>query len=235
MLILEFVQGAAAAATVCAALQQMGTQRSIPCMHEDQAPENIKEGPDTAHWQEGWADYTASGQQTLSSHCTIPRGRPPPAHVLQCRSRTLDVAEETCQPADALRSAEAGALNHAGPTARQSRCCQAPDLPLGEWRSLRCDSPKFAILLSAYCQPSPEACALKGTVETINLPSMHIYAQDQTRKDAQIPIGESIDLQQWFKEDGTTVQRVKRDHAVPNDRQTLSATRAFIKRFVKLT
>lgn len=90
---------------------------------------------------------------------------------------------------------------------------------------------EFAILCSAYISPVAEAAVLREAVNSIDLPSLHLIAQDHPSREPQIHCKESLALQKWFREDGCTVLRIQRGHGLPNDRQSLTACRKFIQKF----
>ena len=91
---------------------------------------------------------------------------------------------------------------------------------------------QFAVLCSAYMPHAVEPQRLLRDVDVIQLPSLNFFAQGQSSKARQIPVDQSVAVQHWFQTDKQSTLRTSRGHAVPGDKHSISFYKSFLKQFV---
>ena len=213
---------------MCSVLQQESSQGS-----QEGAPEagslkpgidDSRQGPETP--TNGDLDKSCGLRQGSSEHCQ-------PACSPGKREKEMEQAE---------RPAEAGIAWATGKVWRSEYKTDAQVGPCGD-KSLKQlaevskghdaqqgrPSLQFAILFSAYRSPAPAAEALHA----LDLPSLHVYSQDNNKRKPQIPLEESVAVHQMFCKEQCNVARVAKGHAIPTDKQFLICYRSFLSQFVK--
>lgn len=233
------LQGAAVAASICAILQQKQSRPAQPAARDRQegtylSGEASDVGNSKHHMRHELVDPNLA-QCTPSRGPASKDGPAAPSKVPTSDSESkpyrgednLEVKCDEGMPTEGARTAEkdqgnGSSLSPAGATGAERN-----------GQAQRCEGLQFAILWSAYVPAAHEPQSLLRDVDVLQMPSLHCFAQDQSSQAWQIPADESFAVQNWFQSGSRSVLRSGRAHAVPGDRQSISAYKSFIKQFVR--
>lgn len=227
------LQGAAVAATACAILQQATSARI-----SDQEPAS-KEGVQMKV-QKTCPSRSENYQESLYEDVGPVRqswlGSAAQEDPLSRNGQTMAQPKSIARNVDGMPLGEEdGNGNGLAQSSSKDDCLEGSHevAPMLEAREVVGNARlEFAVLCTAFMPRAESAEVMRQKIGTIELPSLHVFAQTDSRKQAQIPIEESLSVQNWFDQDRCCVLRVARGHALPADRQSIGTYRRFLKQFV---